>query len=339
MKQNSSKRRRPKGCLIAFLVFLVLIAVVWFIGIPFANKKATSYVESMLIEVLESPEIPKLTYSNIRVDAVRGQIAFEGLRLPVEDTIDIKADELMITVAPTDLINYGIGRSSALPKATIAVRELIIEQPEVLLSAKSLEVDVKGKIDLNDLNSLQIEALQLTTEHLSYLDRSNAISIAVVSLRSEITGTISSTTLDEDYWGIIKDLKTVSIQVKDGSLVPQARLVEDLMLLAGPVSWINDPKNLTFKELDVYASTNDTSLVIDNFALDAMLFEFSGNATLPKTADNKSFEMKLDVAKLDNRIRNGFPPLLLVLGQPLPDEAFSIDVNWDGESYPRIRVR
>ena len=39
MKQNSSKRRRPKGCLIAFLVFLVLIAVVWFIGIPFANKK------------------------------------------------------------------------------------------------------------------------------------------------------------------------------------------------------------------------------------------------------------------------------------------------------------
>ena len=328
-------QRKGRGCLITLVVVVLLAAGIWFVGLPIVNNKAEDFVDSAVRNAMGSPGIPRVGYRDIQIDATRGQVDIYDLAIPLEEGSSLHAGRIRVTVSPSELVAFGMGRSSGISKADIDVQQFTYKATDTVVAFDVAQISLDGSLDFNNPESSVIQHILVEASNASFTDPNAGMGFASKTLQLDVTGKLTAASLQKDFDGLLDDLAYIDIAATSGNLVPDAQTMDQLGMFAAVSPWIADVENWSFKSAAVQARSLDDELAIDTFTLDAPLMEASGKASLPR-GEGTDMAISLEVADLNSQVRAELAPLAQYMGQTIPEGAFSFDFSWQGTGIPQL---
>ena len=277
-------QRKGRGCLITLVVLVLLAVGIWFVGLPIANNKAEDIVDAAVRKAIDSPGMPRVGYRDMQIDATRGQLDIYDLSVPLEEGSSLHAGRIRVTVAPSELVVFGLGRTSGLSKADIDIEQFTYKATETVVSFDVMQISLDGSLNFNNPDSSVIQHILVAASNASFTAPNAGMGFISGTWQLDVTWKLTVDSLQKDFDGILDDLAYIDIATTSGSLVPDAQTIGQLGMFAAISPWIADTENWSFKSATVQARSLDDELAIDTFTLDAPLMEASGKASLPRGA-------------------------------------------------------
>lgn len=327
-------KRRGRGCLITIIVVALLAAAVWFIGLPLVDKKAEGLVDSAIQDMVRSGGLEGLSYERLRIDAARGYVQIDGLSVPM-DGATVRVGSISLTVDPKELAAFGLGRSEGLSSAELGIEDLVYSGEAMSVDLRSAQIMVDGLIDLNSPERSTVRDLSIDASEVRYSDKESGLGLDTKRLELQISGRMRAATVEKDFEGILDDIAYVDLDAKEGTIVPDAQIMEQVALFASVSPWIADTKNWSFASVEMEARSLENSLALDSFALVAPLMDAKGTASIPRK-NAKDVALQLEVEQLNSQVRDELNPLLGMIGQTIPADSFDLTFAWQGMGIPHM---
>jgi hypothetical protein len=328
-------QRKGKGCLITLVVLVLLAAGIWFVGLPIANNKAEDVVDAAVRNAMDSPGMPRVGYRDIQIDATRGQVDIYDLSVPLEEGSSLHAGRIRVTVAPSELVIFGLGRTSGLSKADIDIEQFTYKATDTVVAFDVMQISLDGTLEFNNPESSVVQHILVAASNASFTAPNTGMGFISETLQLDVTGKLTVASLQKDFDGLLDDLAYIDIAATSGNLVPDAQTMDQLGMFAAISPWIADTENWSFESAAVQVRSLDDELAIDTFTLDAPLMEASGKASFPRGTGTDT-AISLEVVDLNNQVRSELAPLAQYMGQTIPEGAFSFDFSWQGTGMPQL---
>lgn len=331
-------KQKGRGLLIALAVVAAAVVLLWFVALPLVNTKAEEYVNETVRDMFAAEGITGTPYRTIRIDAVRGLVEVTDLSVSFGDSARVRAQSIALTVSPTELVSFGLGRNSGLSKAGIEATGVSYADRDRAVSSEHADITAAGLIDMSLPASSVIRTLSVDAEGVSYVDPSRGFSCMAKQLSLDVAGEVTAASLEKGIAGLPDDVASLDMAVSKGKIVPDGRLAAQLDAYAAVSPWLVEEKNWTFDYFSVQARSLERNIVLDSVQLNAPLIEASGNASIPRNIGSNVIEVRLAVRRLNDQVRAELEPLLLYVGQTIPDGAFTVDAAWMGQGMPRLVI-
>jgi hypothetical protein len=328
-------QRKGRGCLITLVILGLLAAGIWFVGLPIANNKAEAFVDSAVRNAMGSPGMPRVGYRDIKIDAARGQVDIYDLVIPLEEGSSLHAARIRVTVSPSELVAFGMGRSSGLSKADIGIQQFTYKATDTAVAFDVAQISLDGSLDFNNPESSVIQHIRVDATNATFTNPDAGMGFSSKTLELDVTGKLTVASLQKDFDGVLDDLAYIDVAATSGKLVPDTQTLNQLGMFAAVSPWIADTENWSFKSASVQARSLDDKLAIDMFTLDAPLMAASGKASFPR-GEGTETAISLEVADLHSQVRSELAPLAQYMGQTIPEGAFSFDFSWQGTGIPQL---
>lgn len=325
-----SKRLCVTGWILTALAFLVLIASVSFLGIPFANRKAAQMVD---LAVRDSVDFT-VSYSDVKVDILRGKLAFHDLSVHIPD-FAFAASELELGIPFDEIWSFGAGRSSGFSQVHIETSGAFLATEEGELSIKHGSVGVIGTLLPYDMQSSTISTLAVDARSIGFRDMISGAVFHMDSLDAKLEGFVQLRSVQRNPKELLDDVHSMELFSRTGTMIPDADLIAQLGMFALVSPWIANPDNWRFDELSVMMHVIRDAFSVERFSIVSPLMDSLGNGSIPR-GESQSVVIHLEVGKLHQQVREELGMLVAFLGQSIPEGHFHFDLVWNGSGLPYI---
>lgn len=312
-------KQKKRGWLIALLVVAIVIGAFLLIVLPLVNRKA----EELIKEALLSPGMIPLSYSEISVNALRGQAACSELQLPLAQDGSLSAKQVLLSLPVREVAAIAIGQREELTKADIEIADLSYDNPNLACSAQSATIALRA-------DKMEAHALDVMVQ-----DRLRGFSYLAQEINLQAFGSFSMDLLSLDEQALLQQVGQVAFSAMQGKVEPDERIMAQLAPYSTVSTWLVEEENWTYYSLVVEGRMNGQDLYVDSFVLQAPLVNANGKASFSPADIN----VQVTIQSLHEQVRGELAHVLSQVGQRIPEGPFSLEFSQVGKGMPRITIR
>ncbi len=344
---NSGRRSRGcGGCLVTFVVIVVILVAVVYFGLNLLNDKAEIQLHDTLQVVIAQQGFQKnIAYTSITVDAAKGEVKLTDptFALP-EEGGRVSARQLVLKVSPREvaslLLNGGAG---TLSEVDISMQGFMYETPQALgVSLGDATLVMKGGLSTAGANDSYVSQGVLRGKDVRLWDSSSGFAFDAEGIYGTFDGGLFFEDLSGDPLAMLARLDEVRIEATNGNLELPENVKAGLQAVFGADSTVMDTASWAIEHVGMQLQGSAHQLGVEDLVLRSPLFDLKGSMDLPLDAEasGSTLSVALEVEDLNAEIRTQLAPFARMLGQSLPAEGpFTFSLEQVGQMAPVIVFR